>query len=88
MTDFIYQDGKVTIGESTRQHQEDLLILDKGWNKFRPTRGVGVMDFLADETAPGALESAIRREFERDGMRVGMLENENGKLTIDADYTS
>ena len=54
MTDFILNsEGQVAVGESTRQHQRDLLVIDKGWQKFHPTRGVGLLRQVGDEGATG-----------------------------------
>lgn len=89
MIDFIFNSdtGKVTIGESTRQHQQDILVMGVGWHKFKPTHGVGIADYLGDETSITELKSAIRREFERDGMNVKTIDFQpNGKIEIDANY--
>jgi hypothetical protein len=84
-------DGDFVTGESTLQHQQLLLRLKKGELRQFPKTGVGVDDFLLDDT-PGDVYMEIRKQFGADGMTVRKLEigfNEaDGKLepVIDAIY--
>ena len=39
------------ISDAGKNHREDILIMHKGWNKFYPHLGVGVLDFIHDETS-------------------------------------
>lgn len=88
MIDFIYdsETGKVTVGESTTQHQQDLLVLRKGDHKFRPTRGVGIIEELGNDGSTEDLRNLIKSEFERDGMVVLKVNIENEEITTDAYY--
>lgn len=89
MQDLLFDEqGNLTqVGQSTRDHQRDLLLMHKGWNKFYPHSGVGIMDYLNDEGNTESLKSSITYEFERDGMQVGDIVLENtGKIIVDASY--
>lgn len=79
------QNGDFVIGESTLQHQDLLLMTNKGEWKENPTIAVGVLGFLKDEDESGLL-AEIKTQFEKDGMRVNTLAAEEGKLNIDAHY--
>ena len=84
--DLLFQDGDLVVGESTLQHQEDLLMTGKGEWREDPTIGVGLLDWL-DDDALGDLPSVIGEEFERDGMSVkNVTVTESGKLSTDASY--
>ncbi len=74
-------------GESTKQHQELLLVIDKGGIKENPTATVGVMNYLESEDTAGLLQE-IRKCFTADGMNVTKCGLKNGKIEIDASYTS
>ena len=75
------------IDESTKTHQQDILIMHKGWNKFSPHLAVGIIDFMDDDQNSEVVKSAITFEFERDGMIVNnIVLNDNGKIIIDANY--
>lgn len=83
--DLLIENGDLLMGESTKQHQELLVLIAKGELREFPTRGVGIRWWLLDEQ-PGDLNSEIKREFERDGMRVDTMRTQNGALIIDATY--
>lgn len=88
MQDVLFDDINLTgQGESTRDHQEDILLMHKGWNKFFPHIGVGVIDYFDDEQDPSELNRSIRIEFERDGMEVNNVGTDtNGKIYSNARY--
>lgn len=78
--------GDLVFSKSTEQHKRDLLIAGQGDYKESPTLGVCSMDFLLD-TDPSDYLRTVRKQFERDGMRVMALEmNAAGELMIDAEY--
>lgn len=80
-------DGDFVIGESTAQHQNLLLIADKGEFKESPMRGVGVLRYLEDGT-PDNLAREIRTEFTIDGMKVNQIKRlNNGNIEVDANYS-
>jgi hypothetical protein len=74
-------------GESTDQHQRDILLARKGDYKMAPTVGVGVLDYLLDHT-PDEMQRDIRQQFYQDGMTVNKITFLNGLLTLDAPYAS
>lgn len=82
------ENGDLVVGDATLQHQKDLLIAQKGEFKEFPEIGVGIANTLGDEN-PQQLLSQIRRNFQYDGMTVNQIQlTANGKLSIDAQYTS
>lgn len=78
-------DGDLVVGESTTQHQQLLLLTNKGDWKENPLIGVGASGFLKDEDESGLLQE-IRIQFEKDGMEVNNISIESGEIKIDAQY--
>ena len=74
------------IGESTRAHQRDLLLLEKGWDKASPIMGVGLGSLRDDEISPLEIKSRIVNMFRRDGMRVNRIDINGSNITTDANY--
>lgn len=83
--DLLITGGDITVGESTVQHQELLIVTNKGEWKESPTVAVGADSFLKDEDTAG-LFAEIKEQFEKDGMKFNKIVNENGKTKIDAPY--
>ena len=81
--DLSIQQGDFAVWESTRQHQRQLILNNKGEFKQNPTIGAGVFAYFDDEQM-NELVRAISIEFSRDGMDVqqvsltstGMIESE------------
>lgn len=74
-------------GNSDLQHQHLLLITEKGEWKENPGVGVGAAKWLEHESSSD-FTAEIRRQFSADGMQVNQVNYLNGKLTIDAPYSS
>jgi hypothetical protein len=87
--DLIYKDNDIVIGFSDFQHQEDLLIIQKGELKETPDCGVGIENFLNDGDIDGML-SEVKSQFTKDGMEVNKLKYDEatGNLNYDANYKS
>ena len=83
--DLLFSGGDFVTGESTRQHQQILLIVEKGELKEFPTQGVGTQSWLLDDTA-GDYNAEVKREFERDGMKVLKVKGDITNLEIEAVY--
>lgn len=83
--DLDVKDGDLVIGESTIQHQDLLIMTNKGEWKENPTIAVGAFEFLKDEDESGLL-AEVKVQFERDGMRVKSVTMTNGNLSTDAKY--
>ncbi|MBC7399853.1 MAG: hypothetical protein H7289_07885 [Mucilaginibacter sp.] len=83
--DLKIENGDFVIGESNQQHQQCLLLAEKGAYKQFPNVGVGLATFINDEN-PDDLLREVRLEFTKDGMKVNRLAYENGKIKVDADY--
>lgn len=72
--------------ESTEQHKRDLLLASRGGYKEAPTVGIDCMSFLHD-TDPADFLRTVRKQCERDGMRVDAIDYDaTGELIIDAAY--
>lgn len=72
--DIIIESGDLQIGESTIQHQFDLLKSKPNDWLFAPEIGVNVESFLDDEKTANDLFRRIKFEFERDGMAVNNIQ--------------
>lgn len=84
--DLIIKNGDLAIGNATLQHQNHIILAQKGEFKNAPEIGVGILTQLNNEN-PRELLSEIRKNFEYDGMRVNTLKvATNGNLLIDAEY--
>lgn len=80
-------DNDLAVGESTQQHQYDIVLSDKGHMKFSPVLGVGLTNFLNDRTMLPGLSNRIRVELDRDGQDVNTVAiGDDGKINIDAQY--
>lgn len=78
--------GDIRYGESTRQHQRDILLCSPGDYKQAPTVGVGSVRYLHDNLPDDYLRR-VRKQLQQDGMNV--LEvgyDEDKELTVDASY--
>lgn len=85
--DLAFAAGDFVAGESTRQHQQLLLLIEKGELKEFPTRGVGISTWLNDHTT-GNLNGLIKREFELDGMKVLKVSGLGESFNVEAVYES
>lgn len=87
LTDFAPKiaDGDFVLSESTRQHQELLLLIEKGELRQFPLSGVGIRTQLLDEN-PAAVRAEIKRQFELDGMRVMSVSGSGIKINVEAVY--
>lgn len=79
--------GKVIVGESTKQHVRDLLALHKGWHKFSPFIGVGIDDYIDDEDVFLTLRQVIKSELQQDGAaNVSVEFNSIEAFKVNANY--
>ena len=84
------QTGKIVsglvIGDVTNQNQLVIIRTDKGELKEHPTKGVGIEDFIDDES-PENLIRTTRTELSKEGMEVkSIVLDSKGELLIDAKY--
>jgi hypothetical protein len=82
--DIACKNGDFVIGDSTLQHQADLLEAGEGEYKQAPTVGVGLQGFLNDED-PAEMLRKIRIQFVGDGLNVSQLKSSD-PLNIKANY--
>lgn len=84
--DLRIKNDDIVLGLSDQQHQEDLILDDKGSIKEFPDAGVGAIKFLEAED-PASFLREINTQFAADGMdvkRIGF--DATGKLNIEAPY--
>lgn len=81
--------GDLVLGLSNAQHQEHLLIAQRGSIKQFPEAGVGIINYINEGDIDVMLRE-IRYQFEKDGMAVESIsfDPNTGKLTHDAKYNS
>ena len=84
-SDLLITNGNPVKGDSTLQNQKLLLFAEPGEYKQYPTTGVGIMNYLKDDS-PDALLRSIRLQFSQDGMTVNQLNYVQGQLKINAPY--
>ncbi len=84
--DLAFAGGDLVTGESTRQHQQLLVLIEKGELREFPTRGVGAASWLNDDVQFGDFNGAVKREFEADGMTVLLLKGSGFNLQVEAIY--
>lgn len=76
----------IQMGESTRQHQADILMSSPGDWSDSPLTGVGGIDYI-NENDPSGLLRSVSQQMQKDGMkiiRVGYAID--GVIEIDAHY--
>lgn len=84
--DLAIRNGDFNIGESTAQHQRQLLLNNKGDFKQNPTIGVGAFSYFDDEHKHDLIR-AVSMEFARDGMEVQQVAlDATGVLNSNAFY--
>ncbi len=82
--DIACKNGDFVIGDSTLQHQADLLEAAEGEYKQSPTVGVGLQGFLNDED-PSEMVRKIRIQFVGDGLNISQLKMTD-PMNIKASY--
>lgn len=85
--DLSFKNGDLEIGYSDNQHQEHILIVNKGEFREFPELGVGIIQMLDDDDYLPVLIEA-KKNLEYDGMKINNIKfEENGNLNIDGSYT-
>lgn len=78
--------GDLAAGYSDLQHQQLLLITNRGNIKEYPAVGIDAFGYLQDNNM-SALLREIRKQFSADGMQVKTINiTDTGQLNIDAAY--
>ncbi|AMA48982.1 hypothetical protein [Flavobacterium covae] len=84
--DLSFKNGDVEIGYSDNQHQEQILLANKGEFREFPELGVGIIQMLDDDDYMSVLIEA-KKNLEYDGMKINNIKfEENGILNIDGNY--
>lgn len=78
--------GDIIFGYSDNQHQEHILLANKGDYKEFPELGIGINNMLnEDDYMPFLIEA--KKNLEYDGMKINNIKfEENGNLNIDGYY--
>ena len=78
--------GDLNIGYSDNQHQEHILLANKGEFREFPEIGVGIDKMLSDDDyVPILIE--MKKNLEYDGMKIKNIKiDDNGILDIDGSY--
>jgi hypothetical protein len=85
--DLLIKDGDLVVDDSRYQHVRHLLEAEKGFYKFSPQSGVGMINLVNDEFSPEEILRLVRFELERDGFKIEKLQFTNeGKIEITGDY--
>lgn len=79
--DYIIRNGTFVYGDTTIQHQEDILLANPGDYPYSPLTGVGIRRYILDDASPLTRETEIQKQFEADGMKV--LINKNNKVVAE-----
>lgn len=77
--------GDLVVGESTRQHQQLLMLTAPGQWKASPLVGVDVRNYMHDES-PADMVRETKRQLIADGMTVDKCEISQNELIIEAAY--
>lgn len=78
--------GDIHYGESTAQHQRDLLLAGRGDYKEYPAVGVGTVEYVNDNLPEDYLRE-VSKAFHGDGMTVKSIEyDENMNIVTEAYY--
>lgn len=84
--DLKIENGDFSIGRSDEQHQQHIILANKGEYKEFPELGVGIVQMLNDDNYTGMLIET-KRNLEYDGMAIDNIAfTEDGKLNIDGKY--
>jgi hypothetical protein len=82
--DLRIENGDFVKGESTLQHIDLMLRLEKGELRQYPKTGIGINTYLLNDAAGEAYQE-IQKQLEADGMKVRKIQIfEDGSINIDA----
>ncbi len=84
--DLDFTNGDLNIGYSDNQHQEHILLANKGEFREFPELGVGIDKILSDDDyIPVLIE--MKKNLQYDGMTINNIKiDETGNLDIDGNY--
>lgn len=84
--DVAITNGDFSLEESTAQHQQQLIVNNKGDFKQDPAMCVGAVNYFDDEHFYGLIR-AVSIAFSRDGMDVKSIKlSQSGMINSDAFY--
>lgn len=71
--DLSIRDGDFDFGESTLEHQRDILLATKGSFRQVPLVGVGITTELLNDMDGDEFRRLVQQQMEQDGMKVARL---------------
>lgn len=84
--DLLIEDGDFVVADATEQHQNCLLLANKGDYKTQPMLGVGIFMYINDDE-PQDMMREIRTQFTNDGMEITKMSVRlPSTVTIEAIY--
>ena len=83
--DALVSGGDFTAGNSEMQHQQLLLMCNKGEFKQHPDRCVGAMNYV-EGSDTGDISREILTQFTQDGMKVSKISAGVPNIYIEAEY--
>lgn len=85
--DLTIVNGDFAKDESTTQHMNLIVMLEKGELKQHPMFGVGIRSFLLDDRPLTEFESEACAQLEQDGLNIESFEAKNwDDVNIEAQY--
>jgi hypothetical protein len=83
--DLLLDGEEPMVGDTTVQNQNLLLQFNKGDLKLYPLVGVGVHDFIEDDTTAN-LAREVRQQFRAEGLTINKIKINGSQIEIDARY--
>lgn len=85
--DLVISGGDFAKDESTAQHMELLMLLDKGECKQYPLLGVGIRTYLLDDRSLTDFESEACAQLEDDGIKIRSFDPQAwDKIKVEGEY--
>lgn len=85
--DLLIRDGDLVLDAADEQHLEHVLLAQPGHWRQSPLTGVGIGDFLDEDSGAGSLRAVIEQQVVQDGARINALRvGAAGQIDLDAVY--
>lgn len=85
--DLKFEGGDFAAGYSDEQHQQNIILANKGEFKEAPELGVGLVAMLGDDLYTEFLIEA-KKNLQYDGMTINNIKfKENGKIEVYGEYS-
>ncbi|MFK5855371.1 MAG: oxidase [Bacteroidota bacterium] len=85
--DLMAKDGDFVLGDASLQNQQLILLSHKGEFKETPLLGIGLSNYLLDDSTIHEMHQEIQKQFSIDGMNVIEISGNTWESTnINAEY--